>query len=122
MSHIVTIETQVRDAEAVRAACRRLKLPAPQHKTVKLFSGEAEGLAVELPGWRYPVVCSAQSGTVRYDNYEGRWGDSKHLNAFLQAYAIEKARLEARKRGHTATETPLADGSIQLTINTGGAL
>ena len=27
MSHIVTIETEVRDATAVQAACERLKLP-----------------------------------------------------------------------------------------------
>ena len=49
MSHIVTIKTEVRDANAVRAACRRLSLAEPVQGKTKLFSGEAEGLAVQLP-------------------------------------------------------------------------
>ena len=55
MSHIVRIQTQVKDAAAVRAACQRLNLPAPVQGKVKLFSGEVEGLAVQLPDWVYPV-------------------------------------------------------------------
>jgi hypothetical protein len=34
--------------------------------------------------------------------------------------AFEKARLEARKRGHNVVEQSLPDGSIKLTINMGG--
>ena len=55
MSHIVTLKTEVRDAAAVRAACQRLNLPAPVQGKVRLFSGEVEGLAVQLPDWTYPV-------------------------------------------------------------------
>jgi hypothetical protein len=57
MSHIVQIQTEIRDPAALAAACRRLELPQPVQRTVRLFSAEAPGLAVELPGWRYPVVC-----------------------------------------------------------------
>ena len=121
MSHIVEIQTEVRDAAAVTTACRRLGLPAPVHKTAKLFSGEATGLAVELPDWQYPIVIDTTNGEVRYDNFGGRWGEQKHLDALLQFYAVEKARLEARRAGHDITERPLADGSIKLTINVGGA-
>lgn len=91
MSHIVTIKTEVRDAAAVRAACRRLGLTEPVQDTVKLFSGEVTGLAVELPGWQYPVVADLATGQLKYDNFEGRWGDQRHLDAFLQAYAVEKS-------------------------------
>ena len=73
LSHIVQIQTQVRDAAAVQAACRRLGLPAPEQGTVKLFSGEATGLAVQLPDWKYPVVCDTASGQLQYDDFEGRW-------------------------------------------------
>ncbi len=120
MSHIVQIQTQVRDPVAVQAACRRLKLPQPVHQTVKLFAAEATGLAVQLPGWRYPVVCDLAQGQVQFDNYGGAWGDPAKLDQFLQAYATEKAQLEARKRGHTVTEQTLADGSIKLTIQIRG--
>ncbi len=54
-----------------------------------------------------------------YDNYNGRWGDQQHLDFFLQIYAVEKAKLEARKQGYSAIEQPLADGSIKVTIQVG---
>lgn len=76
MSHIVQIQTQVRDPVAVQAACRRLELPAPVQGTHKLFAGqEATGLAVQLSDWRYPVVCDTVSGQLRFDNFAGRWKD-----------------------------------------------
>jgi hypothetical protein len=121
LSHIVSIQTQVRDPTAVAAACQRLGLPPPVRRRVQLFSEMAEGLAVELPGWHYPLVCEIASGNLKFDNYGGEWGDQKELNRFLQAYAVEKARIEAHRQGHTVTEQPLTDGSIKLTIQvTGG--
>ena len=121
MSHIVEIKTEVRDAVAVGAACRRLKLDAPTQGTAKLFSSSATGVIVKLPGWRYPAVFDTQSGQARYDNYGGHWGEQAQFDRFLQAYAVEKAKLEARKKGHTVTEQSLADGSIKLTVSVGGA-
>ena len=120
MSHIVTIRTEVRDPVAVGAACDRMGLEVPVEGTARLFEGEASGLLVRLPGWLYPVVCELASGTVRYDNYEGRWGEPKELDRFLQGYAVEKARIEARRRGHSVVEEALADGSIRLVIGVGG--
>lgn len=116
MSHIVQISTQVRDPAAVAAACSRLGLAAPVHGTAELYSGEATGLLLQLPGWEYPVVIDVTTGVCKYDNYEGAWGEQKHLDGFLQAYAVEKAKLEARKRGHQISEEQLADGSIKLQI------
>lgn len=121
MSHIVEIRTEIRDEQAVRAACTRLQLAAPEHKTVRLFNATATGLCVQLPGWQYPVVANLQTGQVQYDNYGGHWGEQKHLNSFLQAYAVEKTKIEARKKGHSVTETSLQDGSIRVTVKVGGA-
>jgi len=120
VSHIVTIKTEVRDAAAVRAACRRLGLAQPVQQTVRLFSGEKTGLAVQLPDWHYPAVCDTAGGQVHYDNFGGHWGDQKHLDAFLQAYACEKAKIEARKRGHGVSEQRLPDGSIKLSVQVRG--
>ncbi len=121
MSHTVTIKTEVRDAAAVAAACQRLSLPEPVQGKHQLFDGEAEGMAVKLPDWAYPAVCDTVSGKVQYDTFGGRWGDQKELERFIQAYAVEKAKIEARRRGHQYTEQSLADGSIKLTIQVGGA-
>lgn len=120
MSHIVTIKTQVRDAVALAAACKRLGLAQPTTGTATLFSGQATGMIVQLPGWRFPVVANVQTGELRYDNYNGAWGDQAELNRLLQAYACEKAKLEARKAGHSVTEHSLPDGSIRLVIQAGG--
>ncbi len=121
MSHIVEIKTEIRDEQAVRAACTRLQLTAPEHKTVRLFSTTVSGLCVQLPGWSYPVVCNLQTGQAQYDNYQGHWGEQKHLDAFLQGYTVEKAKIEARKKGHSVSETRLQDGSIRVTVRVGGA-
>lgn len=120
MSHIVQIATEVRDEQAAIAACRRLGLASPRRGTARLFEGEATGLLVALPGWVYPVVVDTNSGSIRYDNYEGRWGEQAQLGRFLQAYALEKATIEARRRGHAVVELALPDGSIKLTIRVGG--
>lgn len=121
MSHIVSIKTEVRDPQAVAAACRRLDLPEPAHGTAKLFSGEASGLLVKLPDWLYPVVLDTATGRIHYDNYNQAWGKQEQLDRFLQLYAVEKACIEARKRGHSVVEQALPDGSVKLTIQVGGA-
>ena len=120
MSHVVQIKTQVRDAEAVRAACRRLGLTEPVQGTTRLFSGEVTGLAVQLPGWRYPAVAQLDTGQIQFDNFQGNWGEQKELDRFLQSYAVEKAKLEARRKGHSVTEQQLQDGSVKLTIQVSG--
>ena len=43
--------------------------------------------------------------------------------SFPEVYsgAVEKTRLEARKQGYDVLEQSLADGSIKLTVQVGGA-
>lgn len=122
MSHIVKIKTQVRDPVAVSAACGRLKLLAPVRGEFQLFNATVAGLGVCLPGWKYPVVCDMDTGEVRLDNFGGRWGEQVELDRFVQAYAVEKAKMEARRKGHAVVEQALADGSIKLTIQVAGGV
>ncbi|MGZ0174081.1 MAG: hypothetical protein ACKVHE_31615 [Planctomycetales bacterium] len=49
MSHIVTIRTEVRDAEALCFRCQRLGLESPVRRSAKLFTSEATAYCVELP-------------------------------------------------------------------------
>jgi hypothetical protein len=122
MSHIVNIQTQIRDPEALAAACRRLGLEEPVAGTATLFTSEATGLLVKLPGWHYPVVADLASGELRFDNYNGHWGAQAELDSLMQMYAVEKAKAEARRVGHSVSEQSLSDGSIKLTIQVmGGA-
>src|SRR5262245_65484582 len=99
MSHLVTIQTKVRDPVAVAAACQRLGLAAPVEGTARLYSGEASGLLVQLPGWLYPVVIDTATGELRYDNYNGLWGEQAQLDRFLKNSEVEVVKLEARTQG-----------------------
>ena len=121
MSHIVEIKTEVRDEAAVQAACLRLQLPRAVRGTFELYGSTERGLAIELPNWKYPVVAHTETGQLRYDNYEGRWGSQEFLDQFLQRYAVERATIEARKRGHSVVEQKLDNGAVKLTVNVGGA-
>ena len=116
MSHIVTVKTEVKDEMAVRAACLRLKWAEPQYGKFKVYAVDRAGLGVTAPGWSYPIVCNLQTGAVDYDNYNGHWGEQARLDEFLQAYTVERAKLEAQKNGYSVYEEPLADGSIKLSI------
>jgi len=120
MSHIVTVQSRLHDPAALAAACQRLNLAAPEQGTAELYSGSATGLIVRLPCWTYPIVIDTLTGIARYDNFGGRWGEQRELNRLLQTYAVEKCRIESRRRGHTVTEEQLSDGSIRLQIVEGG--
>ena len=131
MSHIVSIKTRVTDSAALVAACGRLGLDPPVQGTASLFSAQATGLIVRLAGWRYPVVADTVSGELKFDNYNGDWGAQSELDRLLQAYAVEKTRIEARREllaimpafviemlldawaaalGHPALVTPTVEG------------
>jgi hypothetical protein len=117
VSHIVTIKSELRDLAAIRAACKRMGLSEPVDGEHELFGAKVKGVAVQLPDWEYPAVFDLATGKARYDNFNGVWGDDKHLGAFKQAYAVEKAKLEARRKGYSVTERTLPNGSVKLEVN-----
>jgi hypothetical protein len=64
LSHIVEIKTQLHDPIAITAACHRRRVPTPVQGTAQLYSGQATGLLVQLPGWKYPAVIDTATGTI----------------------------------------------------------
>lgn len=122
MSHIVTINTEIRDPIALGLACQRRSLPLPINDAHTVVTTTVSGWGVQLPDWKFPVVCQTESGRLHFDNYGGRWGNRQDLDLFLQAYAVERATLEARRQGHAVLEQALPDGFIKLTVTVGGGL
>jgi hypothetical protein len=116
ISHIVTIKTELRDLDAIKAACKRMGLAAPVSGEHTMFAGKVKGAAVQLKDWTYPVVFDLITGQAQYDNFNGRWGDQKHMDAFVQAYAVEKCKLEARRKGYQVTERKLPNGNVTLEV------
>lgn len=99
MSHTTTLETKIRDKEALKRAVetmRRelgLEVYIEETNSVNLFQGKVSvknGIAVKLPNWKYPVLIDLDTGKIYYDNYGGRWGDEKYLNLLKQIYASQK--------------------------------
>jgi len=90
----------------------------PAARPAEPGSGDRKTVQCHRDRDRGPVARLAISGRLQRRNRH--WGDQKQLDQLLQAYAVEKAKIEARKRGHTVTEQQLADGSVKLTIQLAG--
>ena len=120
MSHLITINIELRNMQAVKAACNRLKWEVKENAKITYHDGAiSEGMAIYIPEWRYPIVIT-DDGTIKGDNYGGHWGDPASLNTLKQAYGVEAARLilmrEVSPRKYLyITETENRDGSITLT-------
>ena len=115
MSHTVSVKTKITDMVAIQSACTRLKLPQPTQGEIRLFDRVTQGIGIQLDDWRFPV-CIDSDGNLLFDNFGGFWGVPEKLDQFQQMYAVEKAKLEARKQGYTCQESVLADGSIRLNV------
>ena len=98
MSHIVTIRTELRDVEAIKAACRRLEVPDPEFGKTEIFQKEVEGLLVRLPDWIFPICVQPKNGEILYDNYNGQWGDEKHLHR-LWSSSMPSRKLRSKRGG-----------------------
>ena len=76
---------------------------------------------MRLPGWHYPAVFDLTAGEGPVRQLRRPLGGPEGTGqAFFKPTAVEKAKIEARKRGHSVTEQQLADGSVKLTIQVAG--
>lgn len=122
MSHLVVINIELKNKQAVIAACNRLIRSQKQlwkteeNTKIRYHDGSvAEGMAVYIPGWRYPIVITSD-GTVKGDNYGGSWGDPALLNKLKQAYGVETAKSLMRRYSAPVIETQNEDGSVTLAV------
>ena len=121
MTSVQTIASRIRDPVALAAACRRLGLPEPIHQTITLNGVSITGSIIPLPGCSNPIAIDLATGQVFYSGTEDSKADMRQIAKLLQAYACEKAAMEALSRGHSVSERQLEDGSIILSIKPGGA-
>lgn len=103
MSETMNIKTEIYDMAALTAACERLGLRM-ENGEHHLYRSVEKGMGVFLSGWTYPVVIK-DGGQVAYDIYGGVWGDEQKLHELTAYYGLEKAKIEARKKGYCVYET-----------------
>lgn len=122
MSHFTTIQTQLRDVTALRAACTELGLQLLENTEARGFgSNKRQGdLVIRLKG-PYDIAATQQSdGTYQlatdwwHGHVEKEVG--KNYGKLLQLYGVYKAQAEAKRKGYTTRRQTLKDGAIKLTI------
>jgi hypothetical protein len=133
MSHYSEVEIELADEGCLVAALGRLGFEGKVevHKTPQALYGyqgdareqkahiiirrqhvgqAANDLGFERqPDGKYRVWVSDYD--VKYNKYDNAW-----MGRLKQAYGVEKARAEARKKGYRVSEQKLDDGRIRLVL------
>ena len=116
MSHISKIELEVNDLGMLAQACSRLGLDlVNSQKTFKWYGqpGQCDH-AIKVPDARYEIGVKAVDDRFEllcdyYDrNLEKVIG--KQGGLLKQAYAVEKTKLEARRKGYSVIEKQTKNG------------
>ena len=129
MSHFTTIQTQIRDLDALHDACVELGLNLLQNTTYRGYAGVTR-LAphvIQLKGPYDIAVDPSPENDATYglttDWWDGHVAKEVGIGygRLLQSYGIHKTIHEARSRGLRTHRRQEADGSILLTLE-GGSL
>ena len=126
MSHFTTIQTQVRDLDALRAALGELGVTL-------LANTEARGYASNILKGDYVIRLKGPYDIALNKTPDGSYGLTtdwwdghvekevgSQFGRLLQLYGVHKTMIESRKKGHMVQRKAQKDGSIKLVI--GGAL
>lgn len=140
MSHITHVQSQVNNADALRAAVKALQEQHPEISLEEnaaprywgsLFGGTEATVCeyvLRLPGkydlgfkqqddGSYSFQCDTELLTGGFGRGDvGRAIIGEHAAVLKQTYTVERMRLLARQRGHAFTAQKQSDGRIKLTI------
>jgi len=122
MSHFTTIRTQIKDAEALKAACAELGLTVLDNGQARgYYENKTKGdYVIKLKG-PYDIAVQRQPDNtfgLTADLYNGHVEQEvgPRYSKLLQLYAVHKATIEARKKGHLVTRHNKPTGEIKLVI------
>ena len=122
MSHISKIELEVKDLGALRQACSRLGLSLIEGKKTFKWYGQEEGKcdhAIQVPGANYEigVIKIGNLYELKCDYWDSGIGKAIGTTGGLlkQAYAVERTKTEARRKGYSFIEKK-TDSGIRLHV------
>jgi hypothetical protein len=138
VSHISKIELVIKDLEALKTACKRMGFEFREGQTTYQWYGRwvgdspmPEGVteeelgkcnhAIHVPGAKFEIgiVRKGNAYILLYDSWI-KGGLTKHIGKdagkLKQIYAVEKIRLEARKKGMKVLES-IKPKSIRMTLS-----
>ena len=129
MSHFATIQTQIRDLEALGCACAELGLRLVPDSTCRGYAGVVRQAphVIKLRG-PYDIAVHPSAEKDGTYNLSTDWWDGHvagevgaGFGRLLQSYGVHKTIREAALRGLRTTRRTEADGTILLTLE-GGSL
>jgi hypothetical protein len=129
MSHFTTIQTQIRDLEALRDATVEMGFQLLKKSKCRGYAGVTR-LAPHVIQLKGPYDIAVEPSKENDGSYglTTDWWDghvAKEVGTgygrLLQSYGIHKTMREARSRGLRSTRRVEADGSVLLTLE-GGSL
>ena len=122
MSHFTSIQTQIRDLDALADACKELGVELVLGGEARGYAGQTrKGEAVvklkgpydialnRQPDGNYALTTDFWAGHVEQEVGAG-------FGKLMQLYGVHKAMREARKKGYLASRKTLPNGAIRLTI------
>ncbi len=123
MSHWTTLKTQIKDPEALRAACAEMGLTLIQNGVARgYYTNELKAdFVVKLKG-PYDVAVQRQpDGTygLTTDWWSGHVEKEvgKNYGRLMQLYGAHKTMRDQRRLGHMVSRQQTKDGKIRLTIS-----
>ncbi|MCP4421638.1 MAG: hypothetical protein GY805_33925 [Chloroflexi bacterium] len=122
MSHIVELEAKIKYPHLLKAVAQQLGYAVEERKGRKLLNvnlyarQRVKGvLSIQLPGWLYPVVIT-QNGEVKYDNFNGSWGEQALLDQLIQQYVIAVVGAHAQEQGRHVVMQQKKDGTMIMRL------
>lgn len=124
MSHLSTVDTEFRDAVALQRAVEAMGFKWEKNGQCRFWNDQTErcDFVIRLPG-PYDI------GVMRADTDSGKLELRADLHAghvakavgsgfarLKQIYAVEKLKLEAKKKMKTIRQRTLQDGTIEMII------
>ena len=129
MSHFTTIQTQIRDLDALSDACVEMDLKLLPNATCRGYAGMTRKAphVIKLKG-PYDIAVAPSEGNDGSYGLTTDWWDGKvekevgtGYGRLLQSYGVHKTVREAATRGLRHTHRIEADGTVLLTLE-GGSL
>ena len=122
MSHISKIELEVKDLGTLKQACNRLGLSLLEgQRTFKWYGQEDERCdhVIRVPGATYEIGVTKTGNLyeLKCDYWDPAIGKAigKSGGLLKQAYAIERTKTEARRKGYSIIEKT-TDSGIRLHV------
>lgn len=123
MSHFTTIQTQVRDADALEDACAELGVELLRDTEARGYANQTRhgDLVIRLCG-PYDIAANRSNENDSYELTTDWWGGhvekevGPKYGRLLQLYGVHKTIREAQKKRLRVTRRQESDGSIKLTL------